>query len=808
MFSRNDRSSSGDDRTALRAGRVRWLALGGFFLPLVVFRTLLDPRRILAAGDLAFLHLPLRTLFRRAVLDGFPWWNTAIHGGQPILSNPNYAAFYPPTWLVLPLPPAAAIHLLILAHVGWAYAGAWRLARHLGCRPATALVAAIGFTLGGAFVSSASMLTLFCGLAWTPWILLWANRALEPGSPRWRRDAVLVALGLAAQLLAGDPVNCILSGIALVGLAIDGRLSGNARPLRLAAAIALAIALAGIQLLPTVGRVADSERAGGLEAGVIAHRSMPPVRLLELAVPHPLGDPARIDEELFYGQSVFDEGFPHLVAIYPGLLVFVLAMAGLTLPGVPRRWAWVVMLAAGVLLGLGRHNPLFTAVVPWLPILNRTRYPEEMFLLATTALPFLAALALEVRLSLRSDGETRRWDLATLLCALLAALLAALLGLYLVEPRAVVWLADTLRAVPLPAGYEDRLATWNRRELLSSLLVATAALALVGSGKLLSAKRWQVALLVLLAADLTWSGWRLLPVAPLAAVETEPAVLAGHPPDRGRLFTDFALAAEARVPLRYERPGPDQFWHGVDTLEPYIATLWGYDYAFHHDYDLMLTGAARQALDALEEDWKLPYRAERLLGAWNVGTMALQRPLPEVLRERLGGGAGARLRVVENPHRLAELRWVPRVEFHPDPASALAAARRDEYRFAERAHWVGGHAGEPSPQQDVAGPAPTVEAVRLGWSRLELEPQEAHPPYLQIARTWDAGWRARLDGEPVAVHRTASGQIGLVVPAGARHLELRYFDPTVPAGAALTLIGLCGVVWLWRRERGGGPGAR
>ena len=132
--------------------------------------------------------------------------------------------------------------------------------------------------------------------------------------------------------------------------------------------------------------------------------------------------------------------------------------------------------------------------------------------------------------------------------------------------------------------------------------------------------------------DLIRADWNLLPVAPLAAVSEPPQILAAHPPD-GRLFTDLMFSNDAQIPLRYEGPGPLSFWNGVEILEPYLATLWGYSYALNHDYDLMLTEPARLALEAFTEDWKTPPLARRFTGAWGVHTLALHRPIQEVLVE-------------------------------------------------------------------------------------------------------------------------------------------------------------------------------
>ena len=131
---------------------------------LSLFAPLLSPDRVLANRDVGIFHLPLRLAFRQLAALGLPVWNPWLNGGQPILSNPSYGAFYPPSWLAFVVPPHYALSLMTVLHVALAFAGAWRLARRLGCGRGAAALAAIGFSGCGAFLSLLALSTS-CG-AW------------------------------------------------------------------------------------------------------------------------------------------------------------------------------------------------------------------------------------------------------------------------------------------------------------------------------------------------------------------------------------------------------------------------------------------------------------------------------------------------------------------------------------------------------------------------------------------------------------------------------------------------------------------
>ena len=66
------------------------------------------------------------------------------------------------------------------------------------------------------------------------------------------------------------------------------------------------------------------------------------------------------------------------------------------------------------------------------------------------------------------------------------------------------------------------------------------------------------------------------------------------------------------------------------------------------------------------------------------------------------------------------------------------------------------------------------------------------PPsgWLVLSEAYAPGWKARVDGEVVAVHRANGGLQAIAVPSGARDVVLSYRPLSIWAGFGLTLIGL------------------
>ncbi|MEA2562366.1 MAG: hypothetical protein QOH06_3870 [Acidobacteriota bacterium] len=768
--------------------------LGAAWL-LSLFAPLLSPGVVLANRDVPLFHLPLRTTFRWLAGEGLPVWNPWLNGGQPVLSNPSYAAFYPPSWLVLALPPAYALNLLVVLHAAIAFAGAWWLARRLGADRGGAALAAVGYTGSGTLLSLISALTLFCSMAWFPWFLGWTDAALRAEAGRWRRPALLAGIALALQLLNGEPATVVVSGLGLLAL---GASRPRALP-RLVVPLTVAVLLAAVQLLPTWGRLAGSPRAGGLEARPATVWSAPPARVVELAFPRFFGDPTRDHEGLFFGWNLHDRDYPYVPAIYPGLLLTVLAVSALAQWPVPRRAAWGIAFAVGAFLALGRHNPLYEPVRSAVPVLAVLRFPEKFTILAVAALGMAGALGWTWLLREREEGRPERADFPLAVSLVLLATAGVLTGLLYRVPRVADWFVRAHGSPGLTPEKVRQGIAYLQGEGWAAIITAAAVAAL------LTLCRWRrpparlltgIAL-ALLAADLWHYGHGLVKVAPASLYEGPPPVRV--PPDT-RLFVQERTGSDPDFVPRRGDPSLAPVQALLDRMEPYSAVLWRIPYALNEDFDLMLTPWGSRALDALHQGWdRSSEDALRYLGAWNVGRVLLRKEAPAWAAERNPGAPLMKER--DNPYLLPRHRFVPLVAFHPDPETALAAARREGYALMRREHVV----RPRNARIEVAYlrmPEP-LELEETG-GRLRLRYRSESSTFFVLAETFDEGWQAQSDGEPLAVYPTAASQIGVELPAGEHVLELRYRERLLPLGASITLATLAavlGVLLLDRRSR-------
>ncbi len=796
--------------------------LGGAWLALLV-APVLAPGRVLANRDILLFHLPLSACFRTLAAAGhLPQWNPWLNGGQPILSNPNYAAFYPPTWLLLPLPPIDALNLSLALHLAIAFAGAWRLARRLGAGRGAAAFAAVAYSGSGALLSLASAFSLLRGMSWVPWVLSFGAATLDapadPAAPAgtaagrrgWLRPAALCGLALAMVLLNGEPSMMTICCIALAALAAAELRRRPAAACRALVPLLLALALATVQLLPTAVRLAGTSRALGLPAVEAVHWSLPPARLVELALPHFFGDPSRNMEGLFFGRGIHDAEYPYVPSLYPGLLVSLLALPALALWPIPRRLSWILCVAGGAFLALGRHNPLYLPARRLLPPLGVQRFPERFIVLALLALVFAAALGWQRLLDERRAGRPQAADLPLALAAVVTAVAALLTALLYGAPALpLVFLREHGQAGATAATLARGLL-FLRHEgwwAIATAAAATALFALCRWRRPRPAALCALAVL-LLAADLWHSGRTLLLTVPASQYRaTAPAILRQLRGGSARIFVE-ELPEEQQLPLAPSPAGYDAALARelLERAAPYSAALWQVGYALNNDFDRMLTHWGSVALGVLHADLRQqPEMAFRLLGAWNVGGMLLRAstaagvPEDAVAIGPANTAAAAPRQILQNPFRLPLYRFVPQVSFYPDHGSALYFARREGFAVNRHEHCV--RAGAPAGDMHIYPAAPLLLDFHAQAARLDLRYRSACGGFFVTATTFDEGWRATVDGAPLAVYPTAAGQLGVELPPGEHRLALSYRDRWVPAGAAVSLIALTACAVLLARPR-------
>jgi hypothetical protein len=732
----------------------------------VLFAPVLAGRATFVHGDALSVSLPLQRVLAQALARGeLPLWSDEIYGGHPIFAEGQGGFAHPLNWLLfgsLPRLDAAGERI-----------GAGTLYAHGLLHVLCSLVAALG-TFGlaralglGAAASAFAGLALACS---QDWLVLTGNSAIALATAfvpallcaveRWwqRPDvarACWLALALAAVLLAGYPqaahAAAILAFLAVALRADRAFWSSPGRHLATGSlALAAGLALAAVQILPTLELVRESVRAGGVE-------------LVRAG-----------DAWLQLRGLLFSVG--RREAVEPGLgsvLVLGLALTAL------RRERAPLAYAAGSLfllqLALADASPLHGALHSVLPGLDLFRITH---LYGTVALVGVAVLAGFGAQRLAEEELPSRSVLVRALAVV--ALLAAL---------CVAAHDEEVRAV----GYAFPLAAFG----VGALLFARRAAAWLPAS-----------LCVVLVAEIFVMRLPLHRFVDADAVAEPPPtarfLLERHPRERPfqvanvpHFFSYVGFASAST-------PGLDRLAGlFLSSLDAGSNLLWGVP-SIHANLALPL--ARRVAVDdRIAADVRGESRRDAgsrfidLAGVrYVVAHNQHQREpySPELVAVFFD--EDFRFLVRENPYARERIRLVPAgaARFAPDARSAAA-----ELGLAGDALILEGSPdpaiGEPEPARSVSLPGVSIVESRAERHVVDVETRE--PAYLVVADAPYPAWRARLDGERVAIHPANVLGKAVAVPPGKHRVELRFEPGRVALGAWISLSAAALVAFLlWR----------
>jgi hypothetical protein len=710
--------------------------------------------------DLTSFYRPAKSLLaplvRRSA--GLPEWNPYFASGQPFAANPENALFHPATWLFFLLPFEWAFRLQVLLPVGVAAASMAFLLRALGRRPWAVAFGALTWAYGGYVLSVTNLLPTLLASSVLPAVLGFAVRVARRGRAR---DTAGLSLAFGLECLAGDPVTLVMTPAALLAAVAPrtrGRGAGR-RIVTVGGGLLLGAAVATVALVPGLNLARKTTRGSGLKAEAANTWSMPPVRLVELVAPLALGH-AEQGPDGYWGLGYYP-GLrnPFIYSLYPGLLASLLAL-GAVLATVARPRgrrsrcviAWTALALAGIGLASGAYGPVWP-LARRLPLLSGLRFPEKFILLTMLSVTVLASAGLEPLLRRSRRTVVGMWRSLLVVAGLGVVVAVGARLSYL--PWGTVVAKDTALVALTAAAYGLGLVILRRG----------------GAGGL--------ALLVVTLLDLVAAGRRLVPTQPVGVLATPPPVIAKLRESGvdGPVFHAAAWVWTQGGGYGYVRPPMPAFWGIRTILEP--------------DFDVT---ELRWSAEATRSFMTVRDRSPE-------ASFAVLRRRGAVVAIRLRSDvsmSGGRLVIPPGIDSVVELRYVDR----PQPF-AFCATRAE--RFRGREGWIAAVLALQAEARDVVlleddedqrvPPAPSPCVVQADASdptrlKLAVDAQGPGPSLVAINQTWDEFWTARLDGREAPVLRTDLCLTAVLVPPGAHRLDLRYHDPWLRRGGAVSLLAL------------------
>jgi hypothetical protein len=727
-------------------------------LVVVLYADILFAGRGFYLLDVISYHVPMKWIVRDVLLHGeLPLWNRYYSAGQPLAANPAYEVFYPPQWLVLLPGFYFGFQLHVLVHFAIAGWGMFLLLRALGARAVAATFGAAVFIVSGPYLSLATKLPLLFSLSWMPLALYCARRAILD---RTRRNVAVAALVLAMQLIIGEPTMAMQTWLLIGGYALWARRSQLAARFTTVVIVgSVAVLIAAVQLLPALDFTRDSVRSEPFEFRVVSNWSMPLVRPMEMFLP------------ALFRHLPNEAGAPMITTMYPfrsdafvgemylGLFVALLAVAGF-LAGSRGSGAAIVVVIGSVIVAAGEHTPLLKILYS-LHLFRSIRYPEKFILTAAFALIVWAALLFDRVLA----GDRRLIRVAIVVAS--------------------IWLA-IIAIVGLAGGSTRPYFGW---QLLRAAAVV-ALLTLCGRARLGRAPgrapeggrahTGAVVVVALSVIDLVLATRALVPRMPRAYFDAPPLVQQ-LPPKPARLFPEAYWDVFDRDPNALawiSNRSDDVFWWMFrNSLGDHLPARFGYELVMEDDVDR----TALKTTDALLEAMK-SRRAQHAI--------AVEQPFLKI------AGATALLRY--RPAETAVSNATTPVEVVP--------AGYARYAFADRIARVTSidamldlqRGMETVACADVEPFAPArgeIRGVSESANAARISVRAAGRAFLVMSVTAHRYWSATIDGAAAPLILTNGAYQGIVVPAGDHVIEMRYRNPMVWAGGAITLLALAGLFW-------------
>jgi hypothetical protein len=713
---------------------------------------------------------------------GLPLWNPFVYGGLPFLAVLPGPVFYPTTLLYLAMPLYRAIGWTFVAHTFLSGAFGYFAGRSFGLGRWASAVTGVSFMFGGYLLS-----TLYGGhdgrlfaMVLIPLAFGLLERGMRSGRAAW---FLLLGLVVGAQIFTPHVQvmyfsSLALSAYALFALWIRYREAGSLRPvLSTAGLYALAFLIAAlvgaVQLWPTAGLLDMAVRGvPGQEGYAFASSwALPPQELSALLLPDLVGS-----LDLYWGTNPFK-----LHTEYLGVLPILLAAIGLlSSRRDARQWFFAAAATLGLLFALGAATPLHRLAYAVVPLIGRFRAPSMMLGPVTFAVALLAGFGWQAIADSREGGELP-WPRILLGSGVLALplLAAALAPEGLIRWVFHAWFPVGWTREP-PAELLERLRFGARL----GLVVWAATL---GAARAVERRRvgeWICAVLLILGAlDMGRVAGRYLIALPAEQLLPEDLALRG-------------LAAEL-APGARAWPLPDSY-RPNELMYFSIPAVTGSQNFRLKWYERLVGGLEYANLGGRRVLWSL-LDLKYL-------TTAEQINLP-FLTEAAEGMKGRVYRISDTtPHAFFPTSIVT----VNDSTAALDATLGliDPLEQAVVEMWE--YAGSPS--RSAAGENAEISAGSGEASVRSYTPNEVvfsvsaeSPGLLFVSEIYHPDWEARIDGDPVPIHRTNVAFRGVHVPAGDHELVFRYRSTSIFASAIISALtatlALLAAAWLLLRRR-------
>ena len=196
------------------------------------------------------------------------------------------------------------------------------------------------------------------------------------------------------------------SCVRMIALCRGGLSRGTAfsRLFKVGLAIILALAVSGIQLIPSARYLLEFSPRADQERGVeyAASYSLHAEEAVALAFPDFCGMDRLFERYLYWGKNNVKDNSEAI-----SIVTWILAILALVFRNTRLRWFWAVLATITLLYALGDATPFFRAIVTVVPLLEQMRAPSTAMFLFAFSMAMLAGTAIDSVREVRFSGTGR-----------------------------------------------------------------------------------------------------------------------------------------------------------------------------------------------------------------------------------------------------------------------------------------------------------------------------------------------------------------------------------------------------------------
>ncbi len=324
--------------------------------------------------DILPFFYPMVSFNKEAIQAGYiPLWNPYVLSGIPHLATLEPAVFHPVSFIFYFLSFPYGYTLLLVLTYFLSSMFMYLLVRNWGLSLEASLFSAVIFTYGGFTISSISYLNILFPLSWLPLVIYFFEKTLQGRS-------ILPPLGvgmvLALQLLGGDFVPVMLTGLALVGYAgLYIRERGKEIILKLIWIVSYALGFSMVQFLPTLELAQFALRSQEADYAYLTKFSFHPLRILEFFIPNLLG--TLNPSESFWGRSFFSDGIVLFPSVYLGALILPSLLLGIFSQRSKTTLFLAISFLFSLILAMGKYTPFYYFLYKTIPLFRMIPNPDK-----------------------------------------------------------------------------------------------------------------------------------------------------------------------------------------------------------------------------------------------------------------------------------------------------------------------------------------------------------------------------------------------------------------------------------------------